>query len=42
VRIKNPGDGSIGETTRHAFEKVWEPKGWTIDVRSENDQEEKP
>ena len=29
VKIKNPADGSIGETTEEAFDLVWEPRGWT-------------
>jgi hypothetical protein len=29
MRIKNPVDGSIGETTEEAFEAAWQPRGWT-------------
>lgn len=30
VKIRNPADGSIGETTQHAFELAWKSKGWTL------------
>lgn len=29
VAMRNPGDGSVGEATEEAFEKVWKAKGWT-------------
>jgi hypothetical protein len=30
MKMRNPGDGSVGETNQQAFEKVWQPKGWTL------------
>jgi hypothetical protein len=41
VKIKNPADGSIGETTREAFALTWEPRGWAEvgdDVRTTADE----
>lgn len=38
VRMRNPGDGSVGEATELAFEQVWKPKGWTL-VDGEHDNE---
>ncbi len=40
VRIKNPADGSIGESTQRGFEKVWQPKGWTKATDAVGDPEE--
>lgn len=45
VKIKNPADGSIGETTEEAFDLVWEPRGWTKvddDVRTTAEQDPTP
>ncbi len=41
LRMRNPGDGSVGEATQLAFERVWEPKGWTLveDDDGEGDNE---
>lgn len=41
VKIRNPVDGSIGETTRPAFELAWEPKGWVIADGEDDKNEER-
>jgi hypothetical protein len=39
VKVRNPGDGSIAPVTEHAFEKAWEPKGWTkVDDNTDKEQ----
>lgn len=35
IEIKNPKDGSVGETTEEAFDAVWKEKGWTKVERSD-------
>lgn len=45
VKIQNPADKSIGETTEEAFELVWEPRGWSRvddDVRTTVEQDPSP
>jgi hypothetical protein len=39
VKVRNPGDGSIGEVTEQAFEKALRPKGWTK-VEDNTDKEQ--
>jgi hypothetical protein len=39
VKVRNPGDGSIGEVTEQAFEKALKPKGWTeVEDNTEKEQ----
>lgn len=42
VKIRNPGDGSVGESTQLAFEKAWKPKGWTLVDDEHNNEGEQP
>lgn len=41
MKMRNPADGSIGETTEQAFQKVWKAKGWTR-VEDTPTEEEQP